>query len=378
MFTFLKRILTGLLLVAVIAAAAVYGLGEMQIQKKYTVAAEAIPIPTDAESIARGKHLMHAIAKCTDCHGEGLKGGTMIDDPMFGRLVAPNLTTGAGGVGGQLRDEDWVRAVRHGVMLDGKSVAIMPSNLYNAMSERDLGSLIAYAKSLPPVDNTTAATQLGFLSRLLLVTGQAHFLSAAVIQHDAPPPPAPDPGISVTYGKYLATIGGCVECHTPSLGGGPVPGAPPDAPKALNISQGGEPGTWTDEQFKTTLRTGTNPAGRKLDPDWMPWKAAAEMTDDEISAVWMYLKSMPPVKSGSLHGRSPAAGRMAGDRSDVRREAASAQHATGACQAAPSPSSGISSFGKSAPPPVSLVPAGYSPQRVMRAHAPLGFSVMPS
>ncbi|MCH8087301.1 MAG: hypothetical protein IIC81_05535, partial [Chloroflexi bacterium] len=53
------------------------------------------------------------------------------------------------------------------------------------------------------------------------------------------------------------------------------------------------PGGWTDAQFINTIRTGTNPQGKLLDPEFMPWPRFTQMTDDELQAIWLYLQSLP-------------------------------------------------------------------------------------
>ena len=102
-----------LVLLLVLVAAGGYVVSEVKIHHKYDIASESIPIPTDSLSIARGRHLARAMAKCTDCHGEDLGGRIMVSDPAMGKWVTSNLTRGQGGIGGTLRDDDWVRAIRH-------------------------------------------------------------------------------------------------------------------------------------------------------------------------------------------------------------------------------------------------------------------------
>jgi hypothetical protein len=86
--------------------------------------------------------------------------------PGLVTLAIPNLTTGAGGVGDTNTDEDWVRAIRHGVGHDGRGLALMPSAVFYYLSDEDLGALIAYLKSLPPVDNEMPGTDLGPVGRI--------------------------------------------------------------------------------------------------------------------------------------------------------------------------------------------------------------------
>ena len=209
----------------------------------------------------------------------------MDDDPVFGRLVASNLTAGKGGIGGRFSDEDFIRAIRHGVRPDGSPLIIMPSELFNKLGEADLGAVIAYIKSLPPADNELPSTTAGPLVRLLVLL-EENLLPAQVIDHDAPFPSMPAPGVTAEYGKYLAVA--CTACHGDDLGG-QGEGGP-------NITAGGRPGKWSEADFINTLRTGVTPRGNNLDPENMPWKSFARLTDDELKAVWLYLRIVPTVE----------------------------------------------------------------------------------
>ena len=70
---------------------------------------ESIVVPTDITSIQRGQHLASAVAACVDCHGPNLAGKVFIDDPALGRIVAPNLTRGRGGIGASFSNADLAR-----------------------------------------------------------------------------------------------------------------------------------------------------------------------------------------------------------------------------------------------------------------------------
>ena len=91
----------------------------------------------------------------------------MGDDPIFGRLIASNLTAGKGGVGQTFQDIDYLRAIRHGLGPDNKPLIIMPSQHFTKLSDRDVSTLIAYIKSVPPVDNELPKTKLGPLGRVI-------------------------------------------------------------------------------------------------------------------------------------------------------------------------------------------------------------------
>src|SRR5262249_373621 len=101
----LKRIgyaVAGLVALALIAVGAIYTISEVRFRRTYTAPLEIISVRDDSASIARGAHIAQAIAGCEDCHGEGLRGAVMLDEPPLGRLVALNLTRGQGGIGEEL------------------------------------------------------------------------------------------------------------------------------------------------------------------------------------------------------------------------------------------------------------------------------------
>jgi mono/diheme cytochrome c family protein len=287
--------LAGLLLVALIA---IYISSNIRLNKVYQIAAEPIAIPSDAASIERGRHLATSIGQCVDCHGDNLAGRVFLNAPGIVRASSANLTSGVGGVGRMFSDADWVRALRHGVAPDGKPLLIMPAQGFNALSPDDLGALIAYVKSVPAVDNVPEASDVQLLGRVLFVAGQINGLAAESIDHNAPVMPAPPAGATKEYGHYLARIGGCADCHGPNLSGGPIPGAPPDAPLASNITPGGEISAWSEVDFFKTMRTGINPAGKHLD-SFMPYKYIGKLSDDELKAIYVYLKSVPAAAMGA-------------------------------------------------------------------------------
>jgi len=294
----LKRIglIVGILVgLFVVVIGAVLATGYFRFHKTYDIDAGSVKIPTDEASIARGEHLVGAVAHCGYCHGEDFSGAYIINNPgKEGVVVAPNLTSGEGGIGAYFTDEDWVRALYHGVNDEGRSVIIMPSLFFHVMSEDDLTSIIAYMKTVPPVDKVLPETKPGPMVYLLIGAGPfAEEMSARVIDHDAPFATAPAEGETPEYGKYLATIGQCRACHGVELAGGQVS---PSAPIGPNLTPGGEMGFWDEESFFSVIRTGTHPSGRELD-SFMPWKFFANMTDSELRAVRAYLLSQPKLEN---------------------------------------------------------------------------------
>lgn len=282
----------------VILSGIVFFISQSRLYRTYDTNVPAITIPSSPEAVERGRYLVSTVAGCIDCHGEDYGGGVFLDDPMVGSFRGPNLTSGQGGVGSKYTDQDWVRTIRHGIKPDGSPVLVMPAMDYYNLSDADLGDIIAYIKTVPPVDNFVEPSQAGPLGRLLVVTKQINVISAEVINHTQPHPGAPERAKSVEYGKYLASIA-CIGCHGTGLAGGPIPGTPPDWPPARNLTPGGDLASWDETKFLQTLRTGMTPAGEILDPEYMPWPNFIQMTDDDLGALWAYLQSVPSKETGT-------------------------------------------------------------------------------
>ena len=296
-FKWIGIVLGSLVGLLVLAFVVLYIIGSVKwgrMHGKYDVPVETITIPTDPASIARGEHIA-TIRICRDCHTEDLS-GQFDSVPGLITLSIPNLTSGTGGVGTTNTVEDWVRAIRHGVGHDDGGLILMPSRIWYYLSDDDLADLIAYLKSLPPVDNELPKTELGPLGRVMLTLGQLPpdlIPDVISIDHDGPRPVAPEPGVTVEYGKYLAIT--CTLCHGANLNGGTIT---TDAEYlAPNLTPGGELRFWSEEDFMRTLRTGITPSGHQL-KDVMAWKYFGQMTDDELKAVWMYLQSLPALPQG--------------------------------------------------------------------------------
>lgn len=288
-----RRILVGgasLVALGVAAGVAVYSLSASRIHRGYEVVGAQLAVTGDAAQVERGRHLVTALAKCVDCHAEDLGGAPLFDDGAMGFLAASNLTSGRGGVLGRYDDARLDAALRHGVRHDGTPLIYMPSEEYQHLSDEDAAAIIAYLRTLPPVDRELPATRVGPVARALLVTGKMKLLPAEIIDHGASRTTVPAAGVTREYGAYLARFGGCYGCHGPELAGGLVNG-PPGTPPSTDITPRGI-GGWSEADWMTAMRTGRRPDGREIS-DAMPWKAMARMTDDELRAMWMYLRTVP-------------------------------------------------------------------------------------
>jgi len=281
----------GLALAAPLALSAT---GRSRFAAVHEVPLQALEISGDGTAVARGEHLVTAVAHCGSCHGPGLAGTHFVNSPRGeGVIVAPNLTAGQGGLGADYSPTDWVRTLHHGVRPDGRSVLIMPSQFFNALSAEDLAAVIAYLQTIPPVDNVLPPSRPGPLLYLLLGAGPLREAQSALhIDQAAPFAAAPPEEPTAAYGAYLATIGQCQVCHGPELAGGQ---ANRNAPIGPNLTPGGELGDWSEADFLTLMRSGREPNGREINPA-MPWRFFRNMTAVELRALWAFLQAQPALE----------------------------------------------------------------------------------
>lgn len=268
----------------VLALATVYVVSGRHLRRTHDIPPSTVRAATDSAAVARGQHLATAIGKCGDCHGADLGGDMMMDSPVFARLAAANITTGRGGLR-DYTDADWERAIRHGVGQDGRPLVFMPAEAYYAMTDADLAALIAYLRTVQPVDRELPRPQVGPIARTLYLMGGFPLLPVELVDHSTRPAD-PEPGETAEYGEYLATIGGCRGCHGANLDGTGAPDTPDISPARL--------GAWTEADFFRALRQGVRPDGSVIDPGKMPWVSSGRMTDAEIRAVWLYVRSRVP------------------------------------------------------------------------------------
>ena len=292
------KILAGVVVVILMLLSTIFVFSTQTLNKNIEYTDTSPPIPRDSASIARGRHLSRAIGKCVECHADDFGGKVVFEAQPMATVVAPNLTSGRGGIAGSRTDDDLLRAIRHGIGPGGRALVLMPAKNYWHMSDADVGSLIAYLRTLPAVDRELAPTKFGLVGRVLLVKGDLNpMFEAKDMDHVARRTAAPAADTTVEYGRYLAEIGGCTGCHGPSLSGGSLPGAPPDAKPAANITPEGI-GTWTEQDFFKAMREGIRPAGTPIDSTVMPIRLTREMTDLETKAIYMFLRTVPPKPLG--------------------------------------------------------------------------------
>lgn len=278
-----------LVVTAAIAVAVGTQLADKKRNRQVSVNVQPVILPTDDASLARGRYL-YLSRGCTDCHGTSGGGREFINDGKGMRIVGANITTGAGGVVAGYKAEDWVRTIRHGVKPDGRPILIMPSEDYNRLTDVDLGSLVAYVRTLAPVAGK-GAIELPLLVRTLYGYGVIQD-AATKIDHTLPPSKPVAATVSPEYGAYMANA--CIGCHGPGLSGGKIPGGPPDWPPAANLTPGADSAMarYPDPaQFIAMLRDGKRPDGTPIKV--MPFGSLREISELDARALYAYLKTLP-------------------------------------------------------------------------------------
>jgi len=261
---------------------------------------------------ARGKYLAVTVATCIDCHSP--HDWTKPDMPMIpgmegagqdfallkglpGHLIAPNLTPDRETGAGNWSDDALARAIREGVSHDGRALfPLMPYIDFRHLSDEDLASIVVYLRSLLPVKNPLAASQIDFPDKYLI---------RSVPQPLEEPVDPPDTSTPAKRGEYLVEVAACEACHTPQARSHAMPGmdfaggvileGPWGRMASANITPDASGIVYYDEAlFIQAMRTGWVRA-RRLN-QIMPWKAFAAMTDEDLNAVFAYLKTLKPVR----------------------------------------------------------------------------------
>jgi mono/diheme cytochrome c family protein len=159
---------------------------------------------------------------------------------------------------------------------------LMPSENFKHLSDEDVRAMVAYLRSQPAVPGDTTPPSLTVLGTALVGTGAFKLDNQPPVQNVTAPPRGP----TTEYGRYLAEVSGCATCHGPKLDGADIRQGPPPGP-SLQIVK-----AWTEEQFARTLRQGINPVNRQL-ADTMPWREYGRGADEDLRALYLYLRSLP-------------------------------------------------------------------------------------
>jgi hypothetical protein len=319
MKTFFKAV--GLLLLVIVALAAI-GVSWLTLRKPAQRGASAEKIQPTPERLARGNYLVHHVSLCFDCHSEramaayGLPfkpgrdgvGGFVWDRKIGfpGTLAAANLTPDRETGLGNWTDGEILRAMREGIDNQGNALfPIMPYEHLRSLSDEDAKSIVAYLRSIQPVRYEKPKKALDV---------PLNFVEKFIPKPIEGTVTAPDRADHLAYGKYLTTIAMCVECHTPKDDKGKaIPGreftggfemkTPDFTCVTTNITP--HPSTFvgraTKAEFIGRFRafanytTATAPQAPKGRNTLMPWISFSGMTDEDLGAIYDYLKTVPPV-----------------------------------------------------------------------------------
>jgi len=288
------KILAGLVGVLVLAALALVAVAwfhsERAMARSYVASDPPLTVSRDPETLARGAHLF-ATRGCGDCHGAHGEGKLVFDAGPVAKIVAPNITTGGHLM--HMNADQVAAAIRHGIRHDGHALVFMPSEDFHEMSDEDTAAIVAHLQSLPASKNVPPPLEVRPLGRILYLFGKFPLLPAEHLDHSPRARSAPAIAATAEYGKYLAQ--GCTGCHGRDFAGQHVPGTPPEFPDAQNRTPAAN-GHWQEADFFRAIREGKRPDGSAINP-FMPWQTFAKMSDVELSALWAYLHTLPPVES---------------------------------------------------------------------------------
>jgi mono/diheme cytochrome c family protein len=258
--------------------------------------------------LERGEYIVRNVAVCGGCHtpdhrADGpLIGGTEFKDWRLGRIRAANLTGDSATGLGAWSEAEIVRAIRNGQRRNGRLLApVMPYEWFHEMSDADAFAVARYLKSLPPVSNAVRQRP-----NLFFKFARNTFLGPRRAGSFA----APRRAATAQYGEYLSQhVGLCAECHTPTSGlqskpnrgklfsGQTKPPADfPALPSNLTPDSATGIGTWSEDDFLRTLRTGIDPRGDSLH-SFMPWRQVRRMSDDDLRAIYRYLRTLRPISN---------------------------------------------------------------------------------
>ncbi|HEY4640331.1 MAG TPA: cytochrome C [Thermoanaerobaculia bacterium] len=320
MKTFLK-IVGGIALV--IAGLAAGAISWLHFKKPASRPASAEKIEATPERLARGRYVVEHVSDCLGCHSDHTlgfampvkpgtegEGGYIFDEKLGfpGVVAAQNITADPTfGLGGWT-DGEILRAMREGVDRNGDALfPMMPYEHLRSMSDEDAKSVVVYLRTLKPVHKGVPDKRLDF---------PVNFIVKFIPKPLDAPVSAPEKSDTVAYGKYLSTIGGCHECHSPhdahnnliagrDFSGGWEMKGPWGRVITANLTpaSGTFLGHATKEEFvgrfkafasMTAENAPATPAGHNT---VMPWIAFGGMTEDDLGAIYTYLKTLAPIEN---------------------------------------------------------------------------------
>lgn len=271
----------------------------------------AIATSSDPAVIERGRYLVRRVASCAGCHADPgqadavargdetvpLSGGRRWQIPP-GTFLAPNITSDPTTGAGTFTDGQIASALRHGIGHDGR--ALLPFMEMQGLADDDLVAVVSYLRLEPAVRNTVPSHQINFLGKVVIAT-----ILAEPVGPKEPPPRLAPRGPTVENGRYLAdSVANCVSCHTPRdmktgkftgprYGGTRgLEGGRWNPPNLTSDPKTGRTASFSEDAFVARLR-----AGRTVPASPMPWAQYAKLEEDDLRAVYRYLRTVPPVEN---------------------------------------------------------------------------------
>lgn len=317
----MKKVIKVFLFVLVVAAVGITGfIGYVKLALPDVGEAPALKIELTPERVERGRYLANSVTICMDCHssrdwskfsgpiipGTFGKGGDRFDHSVGfpGVYHAKNITPA--GIS-RYTDGELYRVITTGVNKEGRAMfPVMPYLYYGKMDQEDIYSIIAYIRSLEPIENQVAESESDFPMNIIINT--------------IPSAPAhvkrPAPSDEVAYGGYMVNAAGCIECHTqvdkgqiiPELafGGGRAFNFPDGSTiRSSNISPDDQTGIgkWTKEMFvqRFKMYADSSYVLPNVQPgefnSIMPWTMYSTMKDEDLAAIYTYLRSVKPINN---------------------------------------------------------------------------------
>jgi len=256
-----------------------------------------------SDLVKRGDYLVNTIMTCANCHTpkgptgdiaeKAFSGGLSWDEPPF-KVTASNITQDKETGIGSWTDAQIKTLLRTGKRPNGVQIAeVMPTAFYGIISDRDMNAIVAYLRTIKPISNKVPDPIYKMqIPHHLFPGGEKPYTEAMLSD-------------KVTNGFYLATIGHCMECHTPfgpkgkdfvgdlGKGGMEFPG-PWGKSVSANItsSKAKGLGNWTDAEIKAAITQGVSKDGHKLNPP-MGYPYYARMKGEDVDAIIAYLRTVP-------------------------------------------------------------------------------------
>lgn len=306
----IRRIALGLVGLVAVLGAVGWAAVELRWKRTFDAPYPALQASTDAAVVERGRRLVYGPAACAYCHvprgewprldaGETLALTGAHEFPLpFGRIYSANLTPDAETGIGRRSDGELARILRHGVRADGR--AAIPLMEFQGMSDEDLVAVISYLRARPAVRNPVPEHRLNLLGKALMAFAIAPDPTAA-----RPPARSPVVAPTVERGAYLVrNVASCGGCHSERgradgaiLSGGEPMEAALDSGHLYvppNLTPDPETGHivgWSEEAFLARFR-----AGAAFADGLMPWSAYGRLSDDDLRAIYRYLRSLPPIR----------------------------------------------------------------------------------